>query len=150
MPDLSIFQIVTLKHRHLHFGLIGGRAIIAFGGKKPHGSITVDRLDVVMHDAEGLSADGKTLRVGALGIILIIDHLATMQSYANSPRQLHKRLFRLLAGSAHASAMVAATCRAAFSHPGVGGDTGMYLRAATRQLESWSTDTVDVEVCRPF
>jgi hypothetical protein len=141
-----IDQIVTLKNCRMHFGLIGGKPITVFGGAKPDGSITVDRLDVTVDGPEGVTPDGRTLRIGALGIILTIDHLATIQSYANSPRQLHKRLFRLLAGSAHASAMVAATCRSAFNKTSAAGDAGYYIAAANRQLQSWSTDTVDVEV----
>ncbi len=150
MTDLSIFQIVTLKHRRLHFGLIGRRVVMVFAGAKPEGSVTVERLEAVINEPEGLSADGKTLRVGALAIVLIADHLATIQSYANSPRRLHERLFKLFAGSAYAREMIAATTRAVFNHPGVGGDSGYYMAIAKRQLQSWSTDTVDVEVCRPF
>ncbi len=143
------FQIVTLRNRRINFLMIGGRAIIAFGGKKPYSSVTVERLEAVINEPEGLSADGKTLRVGALAIVLIADHLATIQSYANSPRRLHERLFKLFAGSAYAREMIAATTRAVFNHPGVGGDSGYYIAIAKRQLQSWSTDTVDVEVCRP-
>ena len=146
MIDLSILQIVTLKNRRLHFGLIGGRPIMIFGGAKPVGSVTVERLDAVVHEPEGVTPDGCTLTVGSMGIILLVDHLATLATYANSPRRLHERLFLLLAGGACAPEMIAATCRAAFGHPGVGGDTTYYIAHAHRQMQSWSTANVDVEV----
>jgi hypothetical protein len=146
MTDLSLYQWVTLKNRRLHFGLIGGRVVIVRGGAKPVGSITVDRLDAIVHGPEGVTPDGHTLAVGAVAIILIVDHLATMAKYASSPRQLHPRLFKLFAGSAYAREMIAATCRTAFNQTSAGGDAGYYIAAANRQLQSWSTDTVDVEV----
>ena len=146
MIDLSILQIVSLKNRRLHFGLIGGRTIMVFGGAKPVGSVAVEQLDAVVHDPEGVSPDGQTLAVGALAIILIANHLATLATYANSPRRLHERLLQVFAGSAFAPEMIAATCRAAFGHPGVGGDTTYYIAHADRQMQSWSTDTVDVQV----
>lgn len=148
MIDLSMLQIVTLKNRRVHFGLIGGRPIMVFGGAKPVGSMTVERLDAVVHEPEGVTPDGRTLAVGSMGIILLVDHLATLATYANSPRRLHERLLQLFAGSAFAPEMIAATCRAAFGHPGVGGDTAYYIDAAKRQMQSWSTDTLDVEVQR--
>ena len=80
-------QIVTLKNRRLHFGLIGRRVASVFGGAKPVGSITVDRLDAVVHEPEGVTPDGHTLAVGAIAIILIVDHLAKVAKYADSPRQ---------------------------------------------------------------
>lgn len=141
-----IEQIVTIKNRHLHFGLIGGRVVMVFGGAKPTGSATVDRLDAVVHAPEGVTPDGHTLAVGAMAIILIVNHLATMAKYADSPRQLHARLFKLFAGSAMAPEMIAATCRSAFNHTSAGGDAGYFIAAAHRQLQSWSTNTVDVEV----
>jgi hypothetical protein len=150
MTDLSQYQWVTLKNRRLNFGLIGGRVVTVFGGAKPDGSITVDRLDAVVHGPEGVTPDGHTLAVGAMAIILIVDHLATMTKYANSGRQLHNRLFKLFNGSAYAREMIAATCRSAFNQTSAGGDAGYYIAAANRQLQSWSTDTVDLEVCRPF
>jgi hypothetical protein len=146
VTDLSQYQWVTLKNRRLNFGLISGRVVMVFGGAKPMGSITVDRLDAVVHGPEGVSADAKTLRVGALGIILIVDHLATMAKYADSGRQLHNRIFKLFNGSAYAREMIAATCRSAFNQTSAGGDAGYYIASANRQLQSWSTDTVDVEV----
>jgi hypothetical protein len=146
MIDLSHYQWVTLKNRRLNFGLIGRRVVMVFGGAKPVGSITVDRLDAVVHGTEGFTPDGHSLAVGATAIILIVDHLATMAKYANSPRQLHARLFQLFAGSAMAPEMIAATCRSAFNQTSAGGDAGYYIAAANRQLQSWSTGTVDVEV----
>jgi hypothetical protein len=146
MTDLSLYQWVTLKNRRLHFGLIGGRVARVIGGAKPEGSVTVERLDAVVHGPEGVTPDGHTLAVGAMAIILIVDHLATMAKYAYSPRQLHARLFQLFAGSAMAPEMIAATCRSAFNQTSVAGDAGYYIAAANRQLQSWSTNTVDVEV----
>jgi hypothetical protein len=146
MTDLSLYQWVTLKNRRLNFGLIGGRVVMVFGGSKPVGSVTVDSLDAVVHDPEGVTPDGHTLAVGAMAIILIVDHLATMAKYADSPRQLRARLFQLFAGSKYAPEMIAATCRSALNKTSAAGDAGYYIAAANRQLQSWSTNTVDVEV----
>lgn len=143
---LALFDWVTLRDRRINFGLIGGRVVLVFGGAKPHGSVVVDRLDAVVRDPEGVTADGRTLAIGALGIASIAEHLATIDTYARSPRRLHDRLSRLLAGSMYAPEMIAATVRAAVGHPGVGGDTTYFIEHAKRQMQSWSTYEVDVVV----
>lgn len=147
---LALFQWVSLRGHRLHFGLIGGRVVLVFGGTRPHGSVVVERLDAVVHEAEGVTDDGRTLAIGALGIALIAEHLASIETYASSPRRLHERLCRLLSGSAFAPEMMRATIRAALGLPSPGGDCGYYIEAANRQLASWSTDTVDVMVKRPM
>ena len=146
MKALELFDWVTLRGRRINFGLIGGRVVMVFGGAKPFGSITVDRLDAVVNDDEGVTADGTTLNVGALGIVLIVDYLAKIHCYARSPRLMNERVFDLFSGSMFISEMYAATIRAALSLPDVGGDTAYFIDAAKRQMQSWSTDTVDVEV----
>ena len=146
MKALELFDWVKLRGRRINFGLIGGRVVVVCGGAKPFSSVTVDRLDAVVCDVEGVTADGTTLNVGALGIVLIVDHLAKIPSYARSPRLLNERVYDLFSGSAFFPEMHRATIRAALSLPDVGGDTGYYIEAAKRQLQSWSTDTVDVEV----
>ena len=146
MKALELFDWVTLRGRRINFGLIGGRVVVVFGGAKPFGSVTVDRLDAVVCDTEGVTADGTTLNVGALGIVLIVDHLAKIPCYARSPRLMHDRVFDLFSGSMFISEMYAATIRAALSLPDVGGDTTYFKEKAIQQMQSWSTDTVDVEV----
>ena len=146
MRELDSFERVTLRGRRINFGLIGGRVVMVFGGAKPFGSVTVERLDAVVCDAEGVAPDATTLNVGALGIVLIVDHLAKIHCYARSPRLMNERVFDLFSGSAFISEMSRATIRAALGLPDVGGDTGYFIEAAKRQLQSWSTDTVDVEV----
>lgn len=147
---LALFEWVSLRDRRIHFGLIGGRVVLVFGGAKPRGSVVVDHLDAVVSDPEGVTADGRTLAIGVLGIASIVEHLATIDTYARSGRLLHERLCRLLAGSMHAPEMSAATVRAAVGHPGVGGDTTYFIEHAKRQMQSWSTDAVDVTVKRPM
>ena len=77
MKVLDLCDWVTLRGRRINFGLIGGRVVVVCGGARPFSSVTVDRLDAVVDDAEGVTADGTTLNVGALGIVLIVDHLVS-------------------------------------------------------------------------
>ena len=146
MKALEFFDWVTLHGRRINFGLIGGRVVVVCGGAKPFGSVTVEWLDAVVDDAEGVTADGTTLNVGALGIVHIVGHLAKIPRYARSPRLINERVFDLFSGSAFISEMSRATIRAALGLPDVGGDTGYFIEAAIQQMQSWSTDTVDVEV----
>ena len=146
MKALELFDWVKLRGRRINFGLIGGRVVVVCGGAKPFGSVTVDRLDAVVWDVEGVTADGTTLNVGALGIVLIIDHLAKIPSYARSPRLMNERVYDLFSGSAFFPEMSRATIRAALSLRDVGGDTTYFKEKAIQQMQSWSTDTVDVEV----
>ena len=146
MKVLDPYEWVTLRGRRINFGLIGGRVVVVCGGAKPFSSVTVDRLDAVVDDAEGVTADGTTLNVGALGIVLIVDHLAKIPRYARSPRLMNERVFDLFSGSMFIQEMYAATIRAALGLPDVGGDTTYFKEAAIQQMQSWSTDTVDVEV----
>lgn len=144
---LALFDWVTLRNRRINFGLIGGRVAIVFGGNRPHGSVVVDRLEAVVWQPEGVSKDGRTLFIGALGIVSIVDHLSKTATYANSPKRLHDRLFQLLAGSAFAPEMIRATCRAVAGHPGVGGDTVYFIEHAKRQMQSWSAGNVRATLC---
>lgn len=146
MRELELFDWVTLRERRINFGLIGGRVVVVCGGAKPFGSVTVDRLDAEVKDAEGVTADGTTLNVGALGIVNIVGYLATIPRYARSPRLMHERVFDLFKNSMFIHEMYAATIRAALGLPDVGGDTACFKEAAIQQMQSWSTDTVDVEV----
>lgn len=143
-----MIQWVSLRHRRIHFGLIGGRAVTAFGGTTPHGAVTVDRLNTIVDGPEGVTADGRTLNIGALGIASIAEHLASVPSYANSPKRMLARLMLLVAGSAYGPEMVRATIRVAMGDPGVGGDTGMFIAAAKRQLQPWRAGNVSVKLIR--
>lgn len=147
---LALFQWVSLRDYRINFGLIGGRVVLVFGGARPRGSVVVDRLDAVVDEQEGVTDDGRTLAIGALGIASIAEHLASIDTYARSGRLLHERLCQLLAGGAFAPEMIAATIRAALGLPSPGGDCGYYIAAANRQMASWSTDAVDVTVKRPM
>ena len=146
MKVLDRLDWVTLRGRRINLGVIGGRVVVVCGGAKPFGSVSVDCLDAVVDDAEGVTADGTTLSVGALGIVNIVGYLATIPRYARSPRLINERVFDLFSGSMFISEMYAATIRAALSLPDVGGDTTYFKEAAIQQMQSWSTDTVDVEV----
>lgn len=143
---LALFQWVSLRRRRINFGLIGGRIVLVFGGRTPPGAHVVDRLDAVVDEQEGLTDDGWTLNVGALGIASIAKHLATFSTYARSPQRLHERLYHLFAGSGFFPEMLAATVRTAFNDPGPGGDCGYYIDAAKRQMQSWTAGNVSVRV----
>lgn len=144
-----MIQWVNLRHRRINFGLIGGRVVTAFGGATPHGAVTVDRLNTVVDDTEGVSADGRTLNIGALGIAAIAEHLASIPAYANSPKRMLARLMRLVAGSAYGPEMVRATIRVAMGQPGVGGDTGIFIAAAKRQLQPWTHEGATIALDHP-
>ena len=143
---IHLFQWVSLRDRRINFGLIGGRVVTAFGGATPHGAVTVDRLNTVLNEPEGVSADGRTLNIGALGIASIAEHLASIPTYAKSPKRMHAQLMRLVAGSMHGPEMVRATIRVAMGDPGVGGDTGMFIAAAKRQLQPWTHEGATIRL----
>lgn len=144
-----MIQWVSLRHRCINFALIGGRVVTAFGGTTPRGAVMVDRLNTIVDGAEGVSADGRMLNIGALGIASIAEHLASIPTYANSPKRMLSRLMRLVAGSAYGPEMVRATIRVAMGDPGVGGDTGMFIAAAKRQLQPWSHEGATIRLDHP-
>lgn len=145
---LDLFEWVSLRDRRINFGLIGGRVVIVFGGRTPPGAHVVDRLDAVVDETEGVSDNGRSLNVGALGIERIMDHLASIPRYRGSGRALHNRLSMLFAGSCYFPEMLAASVRAICHLPDVGGDTGYFLTHAKRQLGGWTDGNVDVAVVR--
>lgn len=143
---IALFQWVSLRDRRISFGLIGGRVVLVFGGRTPPGSQLVERLDAVVVESEGVTSDGLTLNVGALGILRIAEHLGSMPTYGQSGRALHERVCDLFAGSAFFPEMLAATIRLVCELPDVGGDTPVYMSHAHRQMQTWSAGKVTVAV----
>lgn len=139
-----LFDVVSLRGKRLHFLLFGGRVVRAFGGRKPDRARMIDRLDAVAGDREGLSDDGRTLNVGASGILCILAHLDTMRSYRHDPQRAYNRLRALFSGSAFIGEMFRGTVRAMVGQPGRCEDA-YWADVAHRQLGSWSVGNVAVE-----
>ena len=146
LEKARLFDWVSLANRRINFGLLGGRVVLVFGGRKPANAHVVERLDAVVDEAEGVTDDGRTLNIGALGIASIAEYLNTIPTYRRSPKQLCERLSMLFSGSSFYPEMIRATVRAALGHPGVGGDTGYYIDHAKRQFEPWTAGSVSVRV----
>ncbi len=142
---LDLFQWVSLRDRRINFGLIGGRVVLVFGGRTPPGSQVVEHLDVVTTEAEGLTSDGLTLNVGALGIVRIVEHLASKPTRSRSGRALYDRLSQLFSGSAFFPEMLAATVRTICNVPDAGGDTAYYAAHAQVQMQPLLADDLIVE-----
>ena len=139
-------QIVNLSSMRINFALLGGRVVSVFEGDPPLDSIAVWRLDVTRNlNDDGVASDG-VLEIGALGILLLIDFVATRGAPVRSGKVILDRLLKFFPGSANASAMITATVSAALEHPGFGGEHSFFTTCALCQMQDWSTETHDVEV----
>ncbi len=139
---LDRFKWVSLRDQRMNFGLLEGRIILVFGGKRPVGAIVVDCIQMTDRD-EGI--EGNELRIGAWGFNRIVSHLYEQPAYRNA-RTMRKRLSRLIPGGSLRGEMIRATLRASLGRPHVGGDTSLWLAAAKRQLAWQPSGPVQVRV----
>jgi hypothetical protein len=148
-------KYVTFCGHQLHFELLDGRVVAVRDGSPPSSATTVLRLDVTQHqNEEGVTQDrnehgviyDSVLKIGALGILLLIDFVAKRGVPARSGKVIMDRLLRLFPGSAKAHVMITATVAAALEHPGLGGEHSYFTSCALREMQNWCTDSIDVEV----
>lgn len=128
-------QWVTIGRRRLHFRLEDGRTVMCIGGTiRPLGAVTVNRLQLVSDDAEGISDDGQVLNVNARGVLALVDHLETLSTFATSRTKLKDHALLLLSGGPDCREMWNAAMRAAGHLPAEGGESTYWLDVAKRQL----------------
>lgn len=139
-------QIVHLFGKRLNFALIGGRVVGVSKGNQPKDAVIAWRLDVTPNLSDEGLTDRGVLVVGALGIICLINHVVEHGRPTESGKVIMDRLLRLFPGSAFAPEMIKATIAAALEQPGLGGEGNYFTACALRQMQDWSTDSVEVEV----
>lgn len=140
-------KIVHLSGKRLNFALLGSRVVEVFEHEPTKDAIAVLHLDTTRNPSdEGVSGDGTTLYIGALGIICLADHIAKRGVPARSGKVIMERLLKLFPGSAEAPAMITAAVAAALGHPGFGGEHAYFTACALRQFQDWSTDAVEIQV----
>ena len=133
---MNCAQVVRLRGRRLTVLLVAGRiCAVCTDAKQPAPHITADRLETT-GDVEGLSNDGRTLRVGAWGVLTLVSHMAALPAYSTS-RGLMRRLSHLFAGSPYFEAVLRGTVRAGLDLPAEG-EAGYWKRCAMDQMEPFT------------